>query len=275
MPADFRTGLRAADPDGSFRLVTGRAVRFPGPPPRPGMRMAVPSRAAADWVVAPDVDRGGDVRHHPPRRAAGSGGGRAEPRGRGAGDHGDTVGRNGAPRNAGETGRADRADGAPGAARRRRRSRPSFRRRILQEGISILPWNERSRGLLLRMRFYSRAQPDAGLGDLSDAGLAARAAEWLEPYLKLTGGQLITAGAADGRSRGAAGKGEEAPGGGSAGIDHASHGIPAPGRLRGGRAGDRSAHPGGLRPGGEPPRVRGAAHLSPALTGPSAASDHP
>jgi ATP-dependent helicase HrpB len=44
------------------------------------------------------------------------------------------------------------------------------------------------------MRFYARRRPERGLGDLSDQGLAARPGEWLEPFLKLTGGQVISAG---------------------------------------------------------------------------------
>jgi len=46
---------------------------------------------------------------------------------------------------------------------------------------------------LARVRFYARARPQAGLGDLSDAGLAASAQRWLEPFLKLSGGQVLTA----------------------------------------------------------------------------------
>ena len=189
----FPDRIARRDPDGSFRLVTGRAVRFPGPPPRPGMRMAVPSRAAADWVVAPDVDAGetsGIIhlvapldREEAEQSLAAAARENIEIRWEGMVPRGMLV------RRAGRivlTERPVKPSADEIAA--------SFRRRILQEGISVLPWNERSRGLLLRMRFYSRVRPDAGLGDLSDPGLAARTAEWLEPFLKLTGGQLVTAG---------------------------------------------------------------------------------
>jgi ATP-dependent helicase HrpB len=44
------------------------------------------------------------------------------------------------------------------------------------------------------MRFFARARPEAGLGDLSDSGLSARMEQWLEPFLKPAGGQLLAAG---------------------------------------------------------------------------------
>jgi ATP-dependent helicase HrpB len=186
-----RIGRR--EPDGSFRLVTGRAVRFPGPLPRAGMRVAVASRAAADWIVAPDVDAGetsGIIhlvapleREEAEKSLAAAARETVEIRWEGMVPRGMLV------RRAGRivlTERPVRPAPADITA--------SFRQHLVQEGLAILPWNERSRGLLARMRFYSRARPEAGLGDLSDSGLAARAEQWLEPFLKPTGGQLLSAG---------------------------------------------------------------------------------
>ena len=188
----FPDRIARREPDGSFRLVTGRAVRFPGPPPRPGAPRAIASRAVAAWVVAPDVDAGetsGIIhlvapldREEAERRLAAAAREITEIRWEGMVPRAMQV------RRAGRivlTERPARATPEEIVA--------SFRQRLLQEGISILPWNPRSRSLLLRMRFFSRAHPESGLGDLSDAGLAASAAQWLEPFLRPTGGQLITA----------------------------------------------------------------------------------
>jgi ATP-dependent helicase HrpB len=70
----------------------------------------------------------------------------------------------------------------------------SFAAHLERQGPGILPWNARSRSLLARIRFYARRRPDSGLGDMSDAGLAARSDEWLAPFLKLSGGQVISPG---------------------------------------------------------------------------------
>jgi ATP-dependent helicase HrpB len=188
----FPDRIARRDPDGSFRLVTGRAVRFPGPPPRAGVRMAVASRAVAAWVVAPDVDAGetsGIIhlaapldREEAEQRLAAAAREVTEIRWEGMVPRGMRV------RRAGRivlTERPVRPSPEEITA--------SFQHRLSQEGISILPWNPRARELLLRMRFFSRAHPEAGIGDLSDAGLAQRAGQWLEPFLKPTGGQLVTA----------------------------------------------------------------------------------
>jgi ATP-dependent helicase HrpB len=70
----------------------------------------------------------------------------------------------------------------------------SFLQSLRQRGLGLLPWNAQSTRLLARMRFYARARADRGAGDVSDAGLIARADDWLTSHLKLTGGQVITAG---------------------------------------------------------------------------------
>ncbi len=69
----------------------------------------------------------------------------------------------------------------------------SFARLLQARGTPVLPWNAASSRLLERARVYAKAFPDRGLGDLSEQGLVARAAEWLGPYLKTTGGQVLTA----------------------------------------------------------------------------------
>jgi ATP-dependent helicase HrpB len=62
--------------------------------------------------------------------------------------------------------------------------------RVGREGIGILPWDERSRGLLERIRFFA-ARTGAVTGD--DADLARRAPEWLLPRVHLDGGPAIEA----------------------------------------------------------------------------------
>jgi ATP-dependent helicase HrpB len=69
----------------------------------------------------------------------------------------------------------------------------SLRERLAREGISLLPWNEKSRRLLERIRFWKSHARDGGGADLSDEGLAARAEEWLGPHLTLSGGPVLTA----------------------------------------------------------------------------------
>ena len=201
----FPDRIARREPDGSFRMVTGRAVRFPGPPPRPGVRMAVASRAVAAWVVAPDVDAGetsGIIhlaapidREEAEQSLAAAAREITEIRWEGMVPRGMRV------RRAGRIVLTERPV-KPSAEE----ISVSFRQRVSQEGISILPWNPRAKELLLRMRFFSRAHPESALGDLSDGGLAARAAEWLEPFLKPTGGQILTAAQLSGALEGLLGK---------------------------------------------------------------------
>ncbi len=54
----FPDRLARREPDGTYRLVTGRAARFPTTGGGVSGRVAVPSRAAAPWIVALDADPG-------------------------------------------------------------------------------------------------------------------------------------------------------------------------------------------------------------------------
>jgi ATP-dependent helicase HrpB len=186
----FPDRIARKEPDGTYRLVTGRVARFPGA--GFGALVHVASRAAARWIVAPDADAGetaGLIRLAAPVDA-------------------ETVDR--VLSAVAEEMREIRWEGLvpKGYLVRRggrlvlseRPYRPTaneiavaLREHIGRLGPAILPWNERSRSLLARMRFYSGARPERGLGDLSGAGLAQRAGEWLLPYVKLTGGHLLTA----------------------------------------------------------------------------------
>jgi ATP-dependent helicase HrpB len=189
----FPDRIARREADGTYRLVTGRVARFPSSGFRGGSRVAVASRAAGPWITAPDADAGetsGVIRLAAPvereevdRILALAADERREIRWEGLVPKGVLV------RRAGRLVLAERPyhpSPAEAAA--------SFREHIARRGLEILPWNARSRGLLVRLRFYARLRPEAGLGDMSDAGLAARAGEWLEPSLRLAGGQVISAG---------------------------------------------------------------------------------
>ena len=189
----FPDRLARKEPDGTYRLVTGRVARFPGSGPGAGARVPVASRAAGPWITAPDADAGetaGIIRLAAPvdreevdavlALAADE---RREIRWEGLVPKGAVV----------------RRVGRLVLAQRPEKPQPgeiaeAFREHLRSEGIAILPWNANARGLLARLRFAARRSPDWGLGDLGDAGLAARSGEWLEPFLTLTGGQLITPG---------------------------------------------------------------------------------
>jgi ATP-dependent helicase HrpB len=77
----------------------------------------------------------------------------------------------------------------------------AFSARLQAEGLEFLPWNDRSRRLLERLRFYARrggeltisaAPPDGG-APLADRHLAASAGEWLVTWLDARGGPALTA----------------------------------------------------------------------------------
>jgi ATP-dependent helicase HrpB len=186
----FPDRLARREPDGTYRLVTGRMARFAGA--GRGAQVHVASRAAAPWIVAMDADAGetaGLIRLAAPVAAekveallASVTDETLEVRWEGLVPKGYMV------RRAGRITLTERpARPAPAQVR------DSFRARLEQQGAGILPWNETCRALLARMRFFAQARPEAGLGDLSDAALAARSAEWLEPFLKLDGGQVLSA----------------------------------------------------------------------------------
>jgi ATP-dependent helicase HrpB len=184
----FPDRIARRERDGGYRFVTGRAAAFPG---RPSAPTALASRAAEEWVVAPETD---------------------------AGETAGTI-RLAAPLTEGEAEEAllpvtveeveirwtrlvPRAHRFTRAGRLTLTERPaplppqavaaSLEERLAREGIGILPWNEKSRRLLERVRFWGAHGKGASGVDLSDAGLAARAAEWLAPHLALGGGPVLT-----------------------------------------------------------------------------------
>jgi len=178
----FPDRIARREPDRTYRLVTGRAARFPGSA----------SRAATPWICAPDADAGetaGLIRLAAPvdpaaaeRVLASVAEETLEIRWEGLVPKGYLV------RRAGRLSLAERPvrPAAEDIA-------AAFRQHLARAGIGALPWNERSRSLLQRLRFLARARPGAVPGDLSDSGLAGRASEWLEPFLSLTGGQVLAA----------------------------------------------------------------------------------
>jgi len=178
----FPDRIARREPDRTYRLVTGRAARFPGSA----------SRAATHWICAPDADAGetaGLIRLAAPVDAAAAervlesvAEETLEIRWEGLVPKGYLVRRAGRLSLAEKPVRPAAADIAA-----------AFQEYVARAGINALPWNERSRSLLQRLRFFARARPGAVTGDLTDAGLAARAAEWLEPFLSLTGSQVLTA----------------------------------------------------------------------------------
>jgi ATP-dependent helicase HrpB len=153
----------------------------------------MPSRAAGPWVVALDADPGettGSIRLAAPvesdeaeRALAFAAEESEEIRWEGLVPKGALV------RRAGRLVLTERSlRPAPDAVR------SAFLLVLQQRGSAFLPWNVQSKRLLDRMRFYAGARPDLGAGDLTDAGLTERAAEWLVPHLKLAGGHVINAG---------------------------------------------------------------------------------
>ncbi|MGO9411237.1 MAG: ATP-dependent helicase HrpB [Spirochaetia bacterium] len=186
----FPDRLARREPDGTYRLVTGRVARFPSA--GRGAQVHVASRAATPWVAAIDADAGetsGLIRLAAPvsaeavdRVLAAVAAEQMEIRWEGLVSKGAMV------RRAGRITLSERPV-RPSAEQ----IAASFRERLSRDGLGILPWNETSQALLARLRFFARARPEAGLGDLSDAGLAERSVEWLEPFLKLDGGHVIGA----------------------------------------------------------------------------------
>ncbi|HUJ73610.1 MAG TPA: ATP-dependent helicase C-terminal domain-containing protein, partial [bacterium] len=186
----FPDRLARRDPDGTYRLVTGRMARFAGA--GPGSKVHVTTRAAAPWIVAMDADAGetaGLIRLAAPvapqkvdAMLAATTEEELEIRWEALVPRAFMV------RRAGRIVLTERP-ARPTADQ----VADSFFARLSRQGMDILPWNEGTRTLIARMRFFSRARPEAGLGDLSNQGLAARAGEWLRPFLKLESGQVLGA----------------------------------------------------------------------------------
>jgi ATP-dependent helicase HrpB len=69
--------------------------------------------------------------------------------------------------------------------------------RLASEGIGILPWDEGGAEELARLRYFTRARASAAASggmdeaSLSDGSLAARAADWLGPFVEPGGGPVI------------------------------------------------------------------------------------
>jgi len=181
----FPDRLARREPDGSYRLVTGRVAGFSSG------RHTVPTRAAGPWIVALDADPGettGIIRLAAPvaseeaqQALAFAAVESAEIRWEGLVPRGMRV------RRAGRLVLTERPE-RPGPEE----ILASFREALVQSGLGILPWNRGSLRLLARMRFYARARGKTP-EDFSEEGLAARAAEWLFPHLKLTGWQVLSA----------------------------------------------------------------------------------
>jgi ATP-dependent helicase HrpB len=182
----FPDRLARKEPDGSYRLVTGRVAGFSFG------RHVVPTRAAGPWVVALDADPGettGIIRLAAPleseeaqRALAFAAVEAAEIRWEGLVPRGMRV------RRAGRLVLTERPE-RPAA----QEILSSFQVELGRVGLEMLPWNRQSHRLLARMRFFSRARgrpPE----EWSDPDLVSRAHEWLSPHLKPTGGQVLTAG---------------------------------------------------------------------------------
>src|SRR5208283_5180172 len=144
----FPDRIARREPDGSYRLVTGRVARFPGSGRGPGVRVS--SRAAGRWITAPDADAGetsGIIRLAAPmdqeeadRILALAAEESLEIRWEGLVPRGILV------RRAGRLSLSERP------------ARPdaeeislSFRAHLQRQGIGALPWSARARSLLARM----------------------------------------------------------------------------------------------------------------------------
>jgi ATP-dependent helicase HrpB len=188
----FPDRLARREPDGSYRMVTGRMAQFPQVGGRRGPAVHAASRAAAAWVVVLDADPGetvGAIRLAAPlserdaKDALAAGATETqEIRWEGLVPRGFLV------RRAGRLVLTERPSPAVAAV-----VAASFVDQFEARGIDLLPWNASSRRLLDRARFYARARPDGGLGDLSDDGLVRRAAEWLVPFLSTKSGPVLSA----------------------------------------------------------------------------------
>jgi len=182
----FPDRLARREPDGSYRLVTGRVAGFSFG------RSPVPTRAAGAWVVALDADPGdttGIIRLAAPveteeaqRALSFAAQETAEIRWEGLVPRGMRV------RRAGRLVLAERPE-RPGPSE----IAAAFQDELARSGLEILPWNRASTRLLARMRFYARATGRPP-GELLDQDLVSRWRDWLSPFLSLGGGQLIGAG---------------------------------------------------------------------------------
>lgn len=192
----FPDRIARRERDGTYRFVTGRAARLPDGAMGPG------------WLVAPDADAGettGSIRlaaeldaSDAERLLAPMARESTDVRWSGLAPKGVRV------RTAGRLALAESpwrgADFAGAAA-------ASLLERLRREGIGILPWDDRSRGILARIRFLAahrgaaaggvaRSTPRTADGreSLDNAALIRCAADWLLPRLDFSGGPVIDGG---------------------------------------------------------------------------------
>jgi len=187
----FPDRIARREPDGSYRFVTGRVARFPASGPGAGREIPVASRASSQWIAAVETDAGetvGTIRLAAPVEEAEAGRMLApvtveseEVRWDGLVPKAVLVRRAGRLLLSERPSRPTRAAGTP-----------SFLERLAGLGVGILPWDEISRGVLSRLRYFAARFPERGLGDLSDEGLAARGQDWLAQSLAFTGGPVIS-----------------------------------------------------------------------------------
>jgi ATP-dependent helicase HrpB len=170
----------------TWRFVTGRAARFPSVAGAPPV-----SRAAAEWITAVETDAGesiGTIRLAAPvdpaeaARVLGPVTEQAvEVRWDGLVPRAVRVTR------AGRLVLAERPGRVPA-----REAGASFLERLSRAGTGLLPWDAACTKLLERLRFFASRPGGEGLGDISDAGLASRAGQWLAPHLDFSGGPVLT-----------------------------------------------------------------------------------
>jgi len=177
----FPDRIARREPDGTYRFVTGRIARYHGDTKGP------------EWLVAPEADAGettGTIRlaialdaEDAERLLAPFVTESVVVRWRGLVPRGVRV-RSAGRLSLGEQPARGQGFGEAAAA--------SLMERLQREGLDILPWDERSRGMLERLRFLAARSP-AGFHGLDDAELVRGAPEWLAPKLDFTGGPAIDA----------------------------------------------------------------------------------
>ncbi len=186
----FPDRIARRESEDAWLFVTGRAARFPASAGPAAAGSPPVSRAAAEWITAPDTDAGesiGTIRLAAPvdpaeaaRVLAPVTEERLEIRWEGLEPRAVRSTR------AGRLLLSERPCRVPAAE-----GTASFLERLSRSGVGMLPWDPACRGFLERLRFYASRHAGGGLGDLSDAGLAARAGEWLAPHLDFSRGPAL------------------------------------------------------------------------------------
>jgi ATP-dependent helicase HrpB len=180
--AAFPDRIARREPDETYRFVTGRSARL------------APTSSLGDWIVAPETDAGESLATirlcAPMDRAA------AERALQGVTREIHEI------RWSGLTPKGWKVRLAGRLVLAETRIKPaaeevaaSFGERLRGSGIDTLPWDERSRSLLARMRFFARhiaGSDDDLISRLSVEGLAGGDTRWLLPYVELSGGPVLT-----------------------------------------------------------------------------------